>query len=161
MSVDLLQITGPIYLLIGTGWLAVRKGWMAPDQLRALGRFVIQFCVPAILLRALAGLPIAQAMRLDFLLPYLAGSLATLSIVMLVSCLLLRRPLPLAALQALGASSSNSLFIAFPILIQLIGPAASLPLALVQLVENVVMIPLGLALADLRKLVDQAEVSCT
>jgi predicted permease len=148
--IDLIDVTGPIYLLIGAGYVAVRRGWMQPEQLRALGRFVIQFCVPAILLRTLARMPIEHALRFDFLLPYLAGSLLAMGGVLAVSTGLLKRPLPLAALQALGASSSNSLFVAFPILLQLVGPAAALPLALVQLVENVVMIPLGLMLADAR-----------
>lgn len=148
MNLDLLEITGPVYLLIGLGWLAARTGWVAPEQVRSLGRFVILFCVPAILLRTLAHTPIARTLQVDFLGPYALGSLVAMGAVLAVAKVGLRRPMSLAALQALGASASNSLFIGFPVLHQLIGPPAALALALVQIVENVLVIPLGLALAD-------------
>jgi malonate transporter len=54
----------------------------------------------------------------------------------------------LAALQGLGMSSSNSGYVGYPVLQQLLGPAAGSVLALTMLVENLVVIPLGLALAD-------------
>lgn len=148
MTLHLLDITGPVYLLIGLGYTAARMGWIAPDQVRALGRFVISFCVPAMLLRTLSHTPIERTLEFSFLGPYAIGSLLAMALVLVVARLALRRPMSLAAMQALGASGSNSLFIGFPILHQLIGPPAALALALVQVVENLLVIPLGLVLAD-------------
>jgi malonate transporter len=111
MGFELLGITGPIYLLIGLGWLAARRAWMTAEQGRALSRFVAQFCVPALLIRTLSRLSPAETLQADFLVPYAAGSLLAMGIVLAVSTLALRRPWSLAAMQALGASSSNSLFI--------------------------------------------------
>ena len=48
MNVELLQVTVPIYLLIGLGHVAARRGWISSDHGRMLGRFVAQFCVPAL-----------------------------------------------------------------------------------------------------------------
>jgi len=111
MGFELLGITGPIYLPIGLGWLAARRAWMTAEQGRALGRFVAQFCVPALLIRTLSRLSPAETLQADFLVPFAAGSLLAMGIVLAVSTLALRRPWSLAAMQALGASSSNSLFI--------------------------------------------------
>jgi malonate transporter and related proteins len=54
----------------------------------------------------------------------------------------------LAALQGLGASGSNSAFIGYPIVLQVIGPSAGVALALCTLVENLLVMPLALAMAD-------------
>jgi malonate transporter and related proteins len=148
MSTNVLEVTGPVYLLIGLGYVAVRRGWMAAENVRALGRFVIQFCVPAMLVRTLAHAPLSTTLQVDFIGPYLIGSLVAMGTVLALSKALLRRPMSLAGIQALGASSSNSMFIGFPILHQLVGAPAALALALVQVVENLVMIPLGLILSD-------------
>lgn len=147
-DINLLEVTGPVYLLIGLGWFAVRRGWIQIEQSRAIGLFVARFCIPAMLIRTLAHLPLTQTLQADFLGPYALGSLLAMGGVLAVSRWVLRRPVSLAAIQSLGASSSNSMFIGFPILHQLIGPPAALALALVQVIENVLMIPLGLAMAD-------------
>ncbi len=142
-----LTVTAPIYLLIGIGYVAVRLGWMAPSDIRVLGRFVAQFCVPALLFRALSKQSIGDVLHGRYLAAYAAGSLLAMSAVMLVT-LRRRRPLSLAALQGLGAAGSNSAFVGYPIVLQVIGPAAGVALALGTLVENLLIIPLALALAD-------------
>jgi predicted permease len=53
-----------------------------------------------------------------------------------------------SALAALGSSSPNSGYIGYPILLQVMGPAAGVGLALALLVENLLIIPLALVLAD-------------
>ena len=148
MNVNLLDVTAPVYLLIGLGYVAVRMSWFLPQQIVALGRYVIQFCVPAMLVRTLANVPIERAFQADFIGPYALGSLMAMGAVLGLARICLRRPMSLAAIEALGASTSNSMFIGFPVLQQLVGPPAALALALVQVVENVLMIPLGLVLAD-------------
>ena len=50
--------------------------------------------------------------------------------------------------MGMGMSGSNSAFFGYPIASQLLGPAAGVALALVMLVENLLMIPLALSVAD-------------
>ncbi len=144
---NVLSITAPIYLLIAAGFVTVRLGWMAAADVRVLGRFVVQFCVPALLFRAITRQPLAEVVQGDYLLVYAAGSLLTLASVWLFARRLRGASTSLAAMQALGASGSNSVFIGYPLVLQLIGPAAGVALALCTLVENLLIIPLTLALA--------------
>ncbi len=51
---DILAINGPIFLLIGLGYAAVRAGLHPQPALSALGGFVITFCIPAPLFRSLS-----------------------------------------------------------------------------------------------------------
>jgi len=143
-----LAVTTPIYLLIVVGFLAVRLGWMASADMRVLGRFTAQFGVPALLFRAISRQPLGAVLNGDYLSVYAAGSLTALLIVTLVAWRLRGRPVSLAALQGLGASGSNSAFIGYPIVLQVIGPAAGVALALCTLVENLLVMPLALAVAD-------------
>jgi predicted permease len=53
-----------------------------------------------------------------------------------------------SALIAMGVSGSNSGYVGYPIMMQILGPAAGVGLALCKLIENLIIIPLGLGLAD-------------
>lgn len=147
---DLLQITGPIFLLIGLGFVAVRVGWYDRNLLPALARFVIAFCMPALLWRALGQRNPTEVINGAYLLAYACGSLIALGVGWLWS----RRRgegRDHAAITGMGMSCSNSAFIGFPVVSQLIGADASVAFALVLLVENFLMLPLCLLLADSAK----------
>jgi predicted permease len=127
---NVLSVTAPIYLLILVGYVAVWLGWMVPTDLRVLGRFVAQFCVPALLFRALSRQPFAEVLHGDYVAVYAGGSLVALATVTLFARFVRGRPMSLAALQGLGSSGSNSSFVGYPIVEQLIGPTAGVALAM-------------------------------
>jgi predicted permease len=145
---NVLSVTAPIYLLILAGYVAVWLEWMVPTDLRVLGRFVAQFCVPALLFRALSRQPFAEVLHGDYVAVYAGGSLVALATVTLFARFVRGRPMSLAALQGLGSSGSNSSFVGYPIVEQLIGPTAGVALAMCTLVENLIVMPLALAMAD-------------
>ncbi len=59
----ILSVTVPIYLLIGVGWLAVRGGLFQKAEMRVLGRFVVSFCLPALVFTALSQRRIAEVLH--------------------------------------------------------------------------------------------------
>jgi predicted permease len=144
----ILSVTIPIYLLIAVGFLAVRGGLFQKAEMRVLGRFVVNFCLPALVFNALAQRSVAEVLHPSYLLAY---GLATLTLQLGGLWLARRvggRSLSVAAMRGLGVSASNSGFIGLPIAQQLIGPVAGVVLALNMVIENLVTIPLALALAD-------------
>jgi malonate transporter len=141
-------VTLPIYLGVALGFCVVRAGWMQAIEIRALGKFTVLIGVPALLFRGIAHQPLGAVLHLDYLAVYAGGSLLTLGLVLLMAQRALGRSPTLAALQGLGAAGSNSLFIGYPIVLQVIGPQAAVALALCSLVENLLVMPLALALAD-------------
>jgi malonate transporter and related proteins len=145
---NILAVTGPIYLIIGAGFLAVRLGLFSKPDIRVLGRFVLYFCLPALVFQALAQRSLAEVLDGSYLAAYAVGSLVVALSVFGFSRFVLRKPMSLAGLQALGVSASNSGFVGYPILQQLLGPPAAIALALTMIVENLIVIPLALALAD-------------
>jgi hypothetical protein len=145
---NVLSVTAPIYLLILVGYVAVWLEWMVATDLRVLGRFVAQFCVPALLFRALSRQPFAEVLHGDYVAVYAGGSLVALATVTVFARFVRGRSMSLAALQGLGSSGSNSSFVGYPIVEQLIGPTAGVALAMCTLVENLIVMPLALAMAD-------------
>lgn len=143
---EVLTLTLPIFLLIGLGFVAVRAGWFAAAGLPALAGFVVRFALPALIFLALARRDFAEVLDARFLTAYALGSVVAGGLGLAAS-LLRGAGLERAAFVAMGVSCSNTAFIGFPLAQQFVGPQAGIALALCLMVENLLMIPLCLALA--------------
>ena len=144
----ILAVTGPIYLLILVGFLTVRMGLFHKPDLQVLGRYVVHLALPALVFRAVTQQHLAQAFRPDYLLVYGLGSLAAV-ITGLLACHHLLKQAPLArTVSVMGMACSNSGFIGYPILLLVLPEVANPVLALNMVIENLVVIPLMLMLAE-------------
>ena len=77
---DILAITGPIYLTIALGYFLTRRGLFARADMRVLGQFVINLALPALLFNALAQRKLADILNGRYLLIYALGSLAAMGL---------------------------------------------------------------------------------
>jgi predicted permease len=144
---SVLSVTLPVFLIIALGYAAVRWGLFSKDETRAMGRLVLNFALPALLFLTLARQPLSAIVNPRYLIAYALGS----AIMLLLGVGLFRlrgRDRSTAALAGLGMAGSNSAFVGLPISLQVFGPIASVPVALTMLMENLVVLPLFLALAD-------------
>lgn len=144
----ILGITGPIFIIIGIGFAAVRMGLLARADMRVLGVFVINVSLPALLFKALSQRALGELVSADLLIAYTLGSLLVGGLALGYVCLVQKRDLQSGAVLALGVSASNSAYIGYPIALQVFGPAASAALAVYAVVESLVMMPLALTLAE-------------
>ena len=145
---SILTITLPIFLLIAAGYLVTRTGFFSPDQIRGLGRFVIAVALPALVFRALVQRPFGEVFNARYLLVYGAASLAMLLGGFAWFRLVRGRGVTTSGLRGLGMAASNSGFMGFPVALQFLGPPAAVALALTMIVENLLIIPAALALAE-------------
>ncbi len=113
-----------------------------------LGRFVINFSLPALLFRAISQRSIGEVLNGPYLLAYTVGSLVVLLGGVFVARRLRGKSMAVAAIRGLGMAGANSGFVGYPIVLQLLGPPAGVALALTMMVENLLIIPLALAMAD-------------
>jgi malonate transporter and related proteins len=144
----ILSITLPIYLLMLLGWWAARRALFSRDDLRLMGRFIVQIALPALLFKAVGSRPLSEVLHLGYLAAMTAGSLVVFTLVWLWARHAKGRDAAAAAIQAMGSSFSNTGYIGYPIALQFLGPVAGVALALNILVENLIMLPLVLALAS-------------
>jgi malonate transporter and related proteins len=145
---DILAITTPVYLAILAGYVAIRMGMFEKSDMRLFGRFVLNLALPALLFNALAQRPIADIVNPGYLLAYLAGSLLVMGAAYVAGRYWINVPPTRSAVLAMGMACSNSGYVGFPIVALVLAPVAGLALSLNVIVENVVMVPIALALAE-------------
>jgi len=145
----ILAITGPIYIVMAIGFVAGRAGVFSPPDMRVLGKFVVKFALPALLFTALSQRPIADIVNARYLGAYACASLAVFFVAAAFARYGQRKSMAQSTLIAMGMSFSNSGFVGYPIALQILGPPAAIGLAMCMIVENVLMFPLALTLAEM------------
>ncbi len=147
-AIEILGITGPIYLAIALGYLVTQRGLFSRSDMQVFGKFTIQLALPALLFNALSRRSVGEILNWEYLAAY---TLATL-LVVLGGLLWTRRvqgkPLTLSSVMTMGMACANSGFVGYPVMmLTLGGTVAGVSLALNMVVENLLIIPLLLAVA--------------
>lgn len=142
----ILSITSPIFLLIAVGYLAVWRGLFRREDMQVLGKLLVDFLLPALICRAISQFPLQEVLNWRYLAAYGAGSVVALLVGLLYGRWR-RMPWPQTALTGMGMSASNTIFVGYPIISELIGPGASIAMTLGVLIENLLVVPIVLLLA--------------
>lgn len=144
----ILSITSPIYIVIALGWLATRAGLFERGDMRVLGKFVLYVALPALLFDAVSRRSLADILEWRYLLCFALGGLATIAIGLVWMRRVAGQPGVAAVVQTMGMACPNSGFVGYPINLLVLGPVAGLILGMNMLVENLLLIPLLMALAE-------------
>lgn len=145
---QILDITLPIFALIGIGYLSCRLGLLERVHIAGMGVFVITFALPALLLKAILQQPLQKLLDVEYILGYALGSLLVFAIGFVWSWKLRRDTVTGSALSAMGMSVSNSGFFGYPVAFMVVGQTAGLAMAMIMVVENLLLLPLALILAE-------------
>ncbi|MDP2418383.1 MAG: AEC family transporter [Hydrogenophaga sp.] len=145
---DILAITGPIYLCIAAGFACVRWNLFSKADMRVFGKFVIQVALPALLFNALSSRPLGEVIHPGYLVAFTAGSMLLLLGVLWHAHWVQGKSLTESAYVAMGMTCSNSGYVGYPVMLLLFGPLAGVVLALNLMVESLFKLPLLFALAD-------------
>ena len=141
-------ITGPIYFSIAIGYLATRFGLFAKADRQVFGKFVINLAVPALLFKAFAERPVSEVLNVDYILAYLVGSFAVIGLGLFWCRRIAHLNRTTSALYAMGMACSNSVFIGYPVLLLTLPSVAGIAMALNTILENLIVTPVMLALAE-------------
>lgn len=142
----ILSATVPIVLVIAFGYAIGRFGVLSRADFGALGRYVVNLALPALVFRSLATNPVSAVFDPVYMASYLVGSVA---LALAGHRLLSRRQGgEAAAIGAMGMVCPNSGFVGYPVNLILFPALAGPVLAQNMIVENIVLIPLTLFLAE-------------
>jgi len=115
MLFHILNIIAPVFLIIGVGYFAVRRGYFADNLIDGLMRFAILFAVPCLLFRATSRLDLSTAYDWRIMLSfYSAAALSFTSVSFLAWSVFKRNPGESVAI-GFGALFSNSVLLGLPI----------------------------------------------
>ncbi len=147
-AIEILGITGPIYLAIALGYVFTRQGVFAKSDMQVFGKFTLNLALPALLFNALSQRRLGEILNGHYLLAYALGSFVVALLGLLWARKVKGHSLSYSSMMAMGMSCPNSGFVGYPIMLLTLGPVAGVALALNMVVENLLMIPFLLAVAD-------------
>ena len=145
---DILSITGPIYFVIFLGYITTRLGLFAKSDMKVIGKLVINLALPSLLFKVSSERQLGEILNTTYLLAYLAGSLVMVAGGYLWSRRITGNGATASTFNAMGMSLSNTGFIGFPILLLFMKPIAGICFALNILVENLIILPILLVMAE-------------
>jgi len=145
---DILAVTSPIYCIIALGYLLTRGGLFAKAEMRVIGKFVLNLALPALVFKSLSQRQIAEVFNPAYLLAYALGSLLVIAIGYGWARRVAGQSATSSTFYAMGMGCANSGFVGFPILLLTLPAVAGVALALNMLVENLLVIPLLLVMAE-------------
>lgn len=148
---NILSLTGVIFVLIAIGYAMVITNAFDKDHMQVLTRYVVMLALPALIFRAVANNPLGQIINPAYILTYVLASLTLFIAYYLWASKMLGQSPLYSTFAGMGASSPNSSFIGYPIVLMVMPALASTALAMNIIVENLLLIPLTMMLAERSK----------
>ncbi len=147
-AIDILGITGPIYLAIALGYMVTQRGLFTRADMQVFGKFTIQLALPALLFNALSRRSVGEILNWQYLAAYTVATLAVVGGGLVWTRRVQGKSLSLSSVVTMGMACSNSGFVGYPVAMLTLGSTvAGVSLALNMVVENLLIIPLLLAVA--------------
>lgn len=143
-----LSIITPIFAIIAMGFLAIRSEFLPRDVLPALAKLVLYFLLPALSFATVARMNFSEVIVMDYILVYAGGALVAQLTMVLLYRLWLKNSLSQSAIRALGSTMPNTMFVGLPVFIQAFDSPPLNALAMSVMVENILILPLALLLAE-------------
>ena len=131
-ALDILGITGPIYLAIALGYLCTRQGLFTKSDMQVFGKFTLNLALPALLFNALSQRRVGEILNAQYILAYTLGSLLVIVVALLWARKIKAYSPSYSAMMAMGMSCPNSGFVGYPILLLTFG-GQDIPMAIIAL----------------------------
>lgn len=142
-----LSATGPIFLVVALGYALTRGGLFARADMTVLSRFVVKVALPLLIFVNLFGRAAGEIFNPTYLLTYAGASMAMFALAFGYARVVGRSALR-ATFMGLGMGGTNNGFVGFPIFLILFADYAGAAIGMDMLVDNVLIIPLALFLAE-------------
>ncbi|MCA0934167.1 AEC family transporter [Vibrio alginolyticus] len=139
----------PLAMIVAAGVFTTKIRFFATGFHADIGKFVLYFSLPAVILINLSQLDIQNAIEPNFVLVYAMSGLMSMGFAFAVSKQGLKSDWKDACINALGSGMPNSAFVAFPIVLSLFDGKFIEAFLMCVLVENILFIPLCLLLLEI------------
>jgi hypothetical protein len=133
----------PIFILILTGWLVVRFGYLTPAVGEALGDFVFRIAVPVLLFRTIAEADFKEGSPWPLWLAYFSGVAVTWTVGHLAATLGFGRDPRMGVLAGVSSAFANTVFIGLPLVSRVVGEEGIVALSILLSVHLPVMMIAG------------------
>jgi predicted permease len=147
----------PVFLILGTGYLAVKTGYLNAELSNHLNTFAVKLAVPVLLFRAMTKLDFSSAFHFPMLFAFYFGGIASFAIAIILARTVWQRRPGEAVAVGFCALFSNTVLLGIPIMQRSFGDAFMPPVFGIitfhaGLMYAIGMIAMELARADGRSL---------
>ncbi len=115
MFQSLIDVILPVFLVIGAGYLATRRGYFQAGHVDALMKFTQSFAIPCLLFRAIATLDLSASFNPRLLISFYTGAAICFSLGMIGARLIFRRDWEDCVAIGFCCLFSNSVLLGLPI----------------------------------------------
>lgn len=144
---DILSAVVPLFLVVATGHACTRFGLFGRTDIAILSRFVVKVALPLLVFVNVAGRTASEIFNPTYLLTYALASVAMAVLAAGWVRIAGRTPTRGAFLGLLMGGTNNG-FMGFPMFLILLPDVAGAAVGMGMLVDNTVIIPLALLLAE-------------
>ncbi|RYH09498.1 AEC family transporter [Tropicimonas sp. IMCC6043] len=146
----LIYVILPVFLVVGFGYLAVRRRLFPDSAVDGLMLFSQGFAIPALLFRAISDLDLST-LTANLFLSYYGGATVAFLFAMLGARFLFRRPWEDSIAIGFGGLFANGLLLGVPVTQQAFGPEATLPNFAIISVNSLYCYALGITLMEIAR----------
>ncbi|MCR8547522.1 AEC family transporter [Salipiger sp. P9] len=136
---SIVNVILPVISLIALGWIAIRSGYLSEKVESGLLEYVFSVAVPALILLTLARPFDLAEISASYLLAYFIGVALAWSLGLAVSRRALGLPWRASVLCGFSASQSNTVLLGVPLILQVWGDQAQVPMFLLLAVHLPIM----------------------
>lgn len=120
----LFNVIIPVFLVVGAGYLAARRGMIGPQAVDGLSTFAMKFAIPCLLFKAIWTLDLHQGYDPTLLISFYTGNISSFMLGLFGTRLMFRRDWPDCVAIGFVALFSNLLLLGIPITERAYGPGA-------------------------------------
>lgn len=142
-----LSATVPIFLVVGLGYVVTRAGMFTREDMSTFSKFVAKIALPLLVFVNVAGRSPGEIFQPVYLLTYALSALAMFALAA-VWCAARGRPPVRRAFMGMAMGGTNNGFMGFAIFLIVVPDVAGAAVGMDMLVDNIVIIPLTLFLAE-------------
>lgn len=142
-----LSATVPIYLVVAVGYLLTRRGMFARADMTVLSAYVVKVALPLLIFLNVSGRKAGEIFNPTYLLTYAAAAMVMFVLAFGYAKVFRRTP-QRATFMGMGMAGTNNGFIGFAVFLILFADIAGAAIGMDMLVDNVLIIPLTLFLAE-------------
>jgi len=123
----LFEIILPVFLVLGSGYVAVWRGYFTDSAVDGLMRFSQNFAIPLLLFRAISTLDLAHGYNAGLMISYYTGSVASFAAGLIGARFLFSRPWEESVAIGFAALFTNTVLLGLPIMERAYGPTSLAP----------------------------------
>ncbi|MDG2034227.1 MAG: AEC family transporter [Rhodospirillales bacterium] len=146
-----LTVTLPLFALVLAGFMAFRKSLLSADGVRGIANFAFFVALPVLMFKLMSELNFGNGFNGRFFLHWTGAGLVSYVLGMAVSRFLFGSSLSGQSIHGMSASFGNMAIIGLPIIIDVFGPTATLPITIIVAVDAIILMPITIVVLEIIK----------